>query len=108
MPFRAFQLRLAHACLALKMEGLLSIEPILYEDFLPASAGGIFRSNLADRAQAEYLGRANRQNFEAALGCAVVDPLSLSIAAEADSLAASLKSLDLPRALPRRIEPAGS
>lgn len=88
-------------------EGSLAIEPILYEDFLPVSAAGIFRSNLAERRETEYLGHANRQSFEEALGCAVVDPLSLYIEDEAHSLAASLKALGLPGALPRQIEARG-
>ena len=92
---------------SLLAEGRLSIEPILYEDFLPASAAGIFRSNLAHRAEAEYLGRANRESFEDALGCAVIDPQSLYAAIEAQSLAACLKALDLPRTLPRLKESGG-
>ena len=82
-------------------QGRLSIDPILYEDFLPASAAGIFRSNLGDRGAAENLGRANRQSFEDALGCAVIDPQSLYGAIEAQSLTASLEALNLPQALPR-------
>jgi uncharacterized glyoxalase superfamily metalloenzyme YdcJ len=82
-------------------QGRLSIEPILYEDFLPASAAGIFRSNLSDRGEAEPMGRANRQSFEEALGCAVIDTQSLYASIEAQSLAASLEVLNLPRALPR-------
>lgn len=93
---------------SLLAEGYLSIEPILYEDFLPASAAGIFRSNLADRMAIGNLERASRQSFENALGCAVIDPLTLYSEVEAASLAASLKALDLPRTPPRRNEPAGS
>lgn len=82
-------------------DGHLSIEPILYEDFLPASAAGIFRSNLSDAAQAEFPAQSNRQSFEDALGCAVIDPQSLYAAIEAESLTKSLEVLNAPRALPR-------
>ena len=82
-------------------QGRLSIEPILYEDFLPASAAGIFRSNLGERGETEPMGPANRQSFEEALGCAVIDAQSLYAAIEAQSLAASLEALNLPRGLPR-------
>ncbi len=75
----------------------LSAEPITYEDFLPVSAAGIFRSNLDGLAGAKALARASRTVFEAALGCAVIDPASLYEAAEADSLAASLDALGLSR-----------
>ncbi len=75
-------------------EGSLSIEPIRYEDFLPVSAAGIFRSNLRDRTETQSLERGNRQSFEDALGCAVVDPLSLYAALEAESLAASSGSIE--------------
>ncbi len=87
-------------------QGRLSIEPILYEDFLPASAAGIFRSNLGDCGESEHLGRANRQSFEDALGCAVIDAQSLYGAIEAQSLTTSLKALNLLRALPRLSETA--
>ncbi len=61
-------------------------EPILYEDFLPASAAGIFRSNLgpaagpaAERPPSDEVGRAA---LEAALGAPVLDEMAL-YAAEA-------------------------
>ena len=85
----------------LLLQGRLSIDPILYEDFLPVSAAGIFRSNLGDRTEGEQRGHANRQSFEEALGCAVMDAQSLYAAIEAQSLTASLEALKLPRGLPR-------
>ena len=90
---------------SLLREGCLSIEPIVYEDFLPVSAGGIFRSNLAESREMHKLERANRQSFEDALGCAVVDAQSLHEAEQAASLASSLEELGLPRQTPRRDEP---
>ena len=52
-------------------------DPIVYEDFLPVSAAGIFQSNRGDRAQVRSAGQASRQAFEAALGCAVLDEMAL-------------------------------
>ncbi len=58
-------------------EERLSAEPIVYEDFLPVSAAGIFQSNLGDVAQARSAGNASRADFESALGCAVQDEMAL-------------------------------
>jgi len=55
----------------------LRAEPLVYEDFLPVSAAGIFQSNLGDAAQSHYAGQSNRQAFEAALGRATIDELGL-------------------------------
>lgn len=58
-------------------EERLSAEPIVYEDFLPVSAAGIFQSNLGDVAQTRSAGNASRADFESALGCAVQDEMAL-------------------------------
>ena len=81
--------------------GYLEIEPIEYQDFLPVSAAGIFRSNLTEAVGIKSLERANRRAFEDALGANVVEPSSLYEAAEARALCASLDALGLPRELPR-------
>lgn len=53
----------------LLQEGYLSIEPMVYEDFLPVSAAGIFASNLGtDDAKREYEGTSNQSLFEKDLG----------------------------------------
>lgn len=57
--------------------GLLLAEPIVYEDFLPVSAAGIFQSNLGDEARAQAQGHASREQFEQALGATVRDELEL-------------------------------
>ncbi|MGB1042034.1 MAG: 2-oxoadipate dioxygenase/decarboxylase HglS [Tenacibaculum sp.] len=50
-------------------EGYLTIEPMVYEDFLPVSAAGIFASNLGtDDAKREYEGTSNQDLFEKDLG----------------------------------------
>lgn len=54
------------------MEGSVSCRPLIYEDFLPVSAAGIFQSNLGG-AKARYDADANQSDFEAALGKPVID-----------------------------------
>ncbi|MBI1980155.1 MAG: VOC family protein [Methylocystis sp.] len=73
--------------------GALQAEPILYEDFLPVSAAGIFRSNLGDQGAEEFIERADRRAFEAVLGAPVLDELALYQEAETRSLTASLEAL---------------
>ncbi|MGG7650987.1 Uncharacterized metalloenzyme YdcJ, glyoxalase superfamily [Pseudomonas frederiksbergensis] len=57
--------------------GYLRVEPLVYEDFLPVSAAGIFQSNLGDAAQTHYGVQSNRQVFEMALGRSTIDELAL-------------------------------
>ncbi|VVN31297.1 hypothetical protein PS662_04895 [Pseudomonas fluorescens] len=57
--------------------GFLRVEPLVYEDFLPVSAAGIFQSNLGDAAQTRYAEHSNRQAFEKALGRSTIDELGL-------------------------------
>ena len=53
-------------------------EPILYEDFLPVSAAGIFRSNLGARGPAAApVAAPDRAGFEAALGAPIGDEMAL-------------------------------
>jgi uncharacterized glyoxalase superfamily metalloenzyme YdcJ len=58
-------------------DGYLRVEPLVYEDFLPVSAAGIFQSNLGDAAQTHYGVHANQQAFEKALGRSTIDELGL-------------------------------
>ncbi|HYA81667.1 MAG TPA: VOC family protein [Methylocystis sp.] len=76
--------------------GHIEIEPILYEDFLPASAAGIFRSNLGDDAAETAETNSNRQALEAALGEKIVDEIALYQQEETQSLEACLLALGLP------------
>ncbi|PTU02832.1 DUF1338 domain-containing protein, partial [Pseudomonas sp. HMWF031] len=57
--------------------GYLQVEPLVYEDFLPVSAAGIFQSNLGDAAQTHYGVHSNQQAFEQALGRPTIDELGL-------------------------------
>lgn len=66
--------------------GQVRCEPLVYEDFLPVSAAGIFQSNLGDGAQGGYAGQSNRADFEAALGAPVLDELALYAETERRSL----------------------
>ncbi|MBT0570761.1 VOC family protein [Curvibacter sp. CHRR-16] len=57
--------------------GLVMFTPIVYEDFLPVSAAGIFQSNLGSNEQRHYDGNAAKHDFEQALGAAVLDEFAL-------------------------------
>ncbi|POA42924.1 DUF1338 domain-containing protein [Pseudomonas sp. MPR-ANC1] len=58
-------------------DGYVKAEPLVYEDFLPVSAAGIFQSNLGDAAQTHYGEHSNREAFEQALGRSTIDELGL-------------------------------
>ncbi len=68
--------------------GLATADPIVYEDFLPVSAAGIFQSNLGGGEQRAYTAHANREAFEQALGAAVNDEFEIYERIQAESLAA--------------------
>ena len=68
--------------------GWLDLSPITYEDFLPVSAAGIFRSNLGSEVRASYDAAGNQRDFEGALGAPVFDEIALYEAAQASSFAA--------------------
>jgi uncharacterized glyoxalase superfamily metalloenzyme YdcJ len=68
--------------------GLVRFDPVVYEDFLPVSAAGIFQSNLGDDAQQDFTASPNQQRFEAYLGAAVLNPFDLYAEVERASIAA--------------------
>lgn len=76
--------------------GFLRYDPIVYEDFLPVSAAGIFQSNLGTEQQQNYAARSNRAAFETALGAKVHDEMKLYAQAERDSLEQALVQLGSP------------
>ncbi|MDK3019960.1 2-oxoadipate dioxygenase/decarboxylase HglS [Pseudodonghicola flavimaris] len=78
---------------ALVAAGLLRADPIVYEDFLPVSAAGIFQSNLGDEAAQAFAANPNRALFEAALGARVIDLHQRYAEAEAASLARARAAL---------------
>lgn len=73
---------------ALVSQGYVDFDPIVYEDFLPVSAAGIFQSNLGDNAANDRLERSNRGVFEHALGGSVADEFALYQALEDASIKA--------------------
>ena len=50
---------------------------IIYEDFLPVSAAGIFRANLGEHTSTLSITTGYQAAFEAALGRPVIDPFAL-------------------------------
>lgn len=102
-----------HTMEALIEAGLVQATPLIYEDFLPVSAAGIFQSNLIDHdsinhnsrpqnqdspgqdspGQKAYQGHASRDAFEAALGRPIVDELALYAEREAQSAQAVIEAL---------------
>ena len=74
-------------------DGYVKAEPLVYEDFLPVSAAGIFQSNLGDAAQTHYGEHSNRQAFEQALGRATIDELGLYAETQKRSIDESLAAL---------------
>ncbi|TMV92706.1 VOC family protein [Thioclava sp. BHET1] len=83
---------------ALLDAGALTLSPIIYEDFLPVSAAGIFQSNLGDEARSDAQAASNRSDFEAALGKPVSDEFALYEAMQAASLKAALDQLNMSAA----------
>ncbi|MBK1836894.1 VOC family protein [Azospirillum sp. YIM B02556] len=67
--------------------GLVRFDPVVYEDFLPVSAAGIFQSNLGDDSQQDFTASPNQQRFEADLGAPVLNPFDLYAEVERASIA---------------------
>ena len=68
--------------------GQVEALPIIYEDFLPVSAAGIFRSNLGSEASDAFTALSDRQAFEQALGRPVLDEMALYEAEQTRSIEA--------------------
>ncbi|RMZ85759.1 hypothetical protein DV737_g475, partial [Chaetothyriales sp. CBS 132003] len=86
---------------------IITAEPITYEDFLPFSAAGIFRSNLQSGPGDEDKGEdavnessGDREGFEAALGCQLYDSQSLYASMQANSLVKCAKTLKIREITP--------
>ena len=78
---------------ALIDQGLVQFDPIVYEDFLPVSAAGIFQSNLGDGAQQDFVASPNQQRFEADLGMKVLNEFDHYAGIEQASIDACLQAL---------------
>lgn len=76
---------------ALVAAGVVQARPIVYEDFLPVSAAGIFQSNLGDAARSALRAADARAEFEQALGCAALDEFALYEAQQAASIERCLR-----------------
>ncbi|WP_454876139.1 2-oxoadipate dioxygenase/decarboxylase HglS [Pseudomonas farris] len=76
-------------------DGYVRVEPLVYEDFLPVSAAGIFQSNLGDAAQTHYGVHSNQQAFEKALGRSTIDELRLYAQTQRRSIDECLAALGL-------------
>lgn len=79
---------------ALVRSGAAVAEPIVYEDFLPVSAAGIFQSNLGGTEQRNYAANAAQAAFERDLGAAVQDEIVLYEAAQQRSIDAVFAALN--------------
>ncbi|KIC07621.1 hypothetical protein RA19_22745 [Leisingera sp. ANG-M1] len=73
-------------------EGLVAYVPVVYEDFLPVSAAGIFQSNLGDDRGEEFSQNPNQDLFEQALGATVLNEFDHYAEIEAASQQAVLAS----------------
>ncbi|OLP46184.1 DUF1338 domain-containing protein [Rhizobium oryziradicis] len=71
-------------------DGYIGFDPIVYEDFLPVSAAGIFQSNLGDGAQQDFVASPNQQRFETDLGAKVLNEFDHYAGIEQASLDACL------------------
>ncbi|WP_367171500.1 VOC family protein [uncultured Aureimonas sp.] len=78
---------------ALIASGDVEAYPIVYEDFLPVSAAGIFQSNLGGQEQRSYAGHASRGAFVEALGAKVRDEFEVYEEAQARSIEAVREAL---------------
>ncbi|MDK1375956.1 MULTISPECIES: VOC family protein [unclassified Sinorhizobium] len=74
-------------------DSLVEFDPIVYEDFLPVSAAGIFQSNLGDGAQQEFVASPNQKRFEADLGVAVLNEFDHYAGIEQASIESCLQAL---------------
>ena len=95
-----------HSIEELSAKGYLEFHPIVYEDFLPVSAAGIFQSNLDGEARENYAEGGNRAAFEEALGRPVFDEFDLYARAEKASLEEALDALGLGAAMSKSIASA--
>jgi uncharacterized glyoxalase superfamily metalloenzyme YdcJ len=78
--------------------GVVDYEPIIYEDFLPFSAAGIFKSNLSDQPEKPLAKKsdANAQlELEDALGCKILDSFDIYDRLQKESIYECAHILDL-------------
>lgn len=76
-------------------QGWVKATPMIYEDFLPVSAAGIFQSNLGDARHQAYASHSNQSAFELALGRPVLDEFELYAERQEASLSRVRQQLGL-------------
>lgn len=76
--------------------GHIDFEPLVYEDFLPVSAAGIFQSNLGDDSQSHYAASSNQQQFQMDLGRETINELQLYADTQRRSLLECSTQLRVP------------
>lgn len=74
-------------------DGFIRFDPIIYEDFLPVSAAGIFQSNLGDKKAIDIKQNSNQKLFEIQLGASVLDEFEHYAKIEAASKEACLRKI---------------
>jgi uncharacterized glyoxalase superfamily metalloenzyme YdcJ len=74
--------------------GWVTAEPVIYEDFLPVSAAGIFQSNLGGGEQRSYSAATAQASFEEALGSEVLNEFDLYETLQRRSLERALADLN--------------
>ena len=67
-------------------DGMVTITPLVYEDFLPASAAGIFQSNLGEHESTTKEGPPSQAEFEQSLGSKVHDYFDMYAKMQQDSI----------------------
>ncbi len=71
--------------------GAVQFDPIVYEDFLPVSAAGIFQSNLGDDTSQNFAASPSQREFAAQLGAPVLDEFAHYASLEKASIDACLR-----------------
>lgn len=79
--------------------GQIRFDPIVYEDFLPVSAAGIFQSNLGDKKSANIAHNSNQTLFETQLGASVLDEFAHYAELENSSKSQCLKQFNISNSL---------
>ena len=74
-------------------DGLVQFDAIVYEDFLPVSAAGIFQSNLGDGAQQDFVASPNQKRFEIDLGATVLNEFDHYAGIEEASVESCMRAL---------------
>nr|WP_281411359.1 VOC family protein [Phyllobacterium endophyticum] len=90
-PQNSLSSREASNIAALVAMGAVRFDPIVYEDFLPVSAAGIFQSNLGDDTKQNFTASPSQQEFESQLGAAVLDEFAHYESLERASIDACLR-----------------